>query len=319
MRPYFRLYWITGISALFLYAGSKFLDHGLRVLYQHSYSTVDHILKKNEQYSNTIILGNSIIKFGVNPYYIDSIAGVNSFNLGYPASGFITEALFLRKYIDNYGPPENLILGFNQYKFYLQEEKINKYPLYDFLNDPDVLKYFDHNNLPYWRIKHIPLYKYTTLDDYSRFGVFSAYRGTSAFQLPGSYNYKGFYSNLLNGNKNIQFAVNITPKNYVFQAKEYEAFNDIINLCTIHKINLLLVLYPGVCKQVISNVNLKEADSIIKNLDKNNKIHFLTDFNCEFKESDFIDEAHLTFSGSVVYSIEIAEELKRLLRNQKNN
>lgn len=313
MKAGVRLIWITICLIICLSVLNILGRRGYRILYEHTYYTLDEVFGKKKSDFNTLIIGNSIFKFGVNPFYIDSLTGLSSVNLGYAATGFITQEFLVRAYLQNHTSPRCIILGYSPYIFYGGDEPNNKLPLYDYMNDQDMAAFFKANAIPYERVKYIPLYRYVLMDEYSRFGILSAYRGTAMFQLPGTYQYNGFYSNRLDSKKVLTFAASEVQIQPVINEKQLRAFYEIVNACTSNKIQLILVPYPHLYKEGKS-VGHTEVKTILATLQNQNKITVLKDEAFNLTAADFSDGTHLTFEGSCNFSKQVGIAVDALIQ-----
>lgn len=313
MKAGVRLIWISGCLVVCLSVLNILGLRGYHILYEHTYYTLDEVFGKKKSDFNTLIIGNSIFKFGVNPFYIDSLSGLHSVNLGYAATGFITQEFLVRKYLQNHSAPRYIILSYSPYTFYSDQELNNKVPMYDYLNDTDLVAFFKANAIPYQKVKYIPFYRYVLMDEYSRFGILSAYRGTAMFQLPGTYKYNGFYSNRLDSKKVLNFAAAEVEQQQVINKKQLQAFNGIVDACNTRNIHLVLVPYPHLYKER-KTVTDAEVERMLALLQSQNKITILKEDAFNLSASDFSDGTHLTFKGSCNYSKQLGSELRNLIQ-----
>lgn len=314
MRAGIRLIWITACMAVCLSVLHGLAWRGYRKLYAHTYFTLDHVFGKVNADFNTLIVGNSIFKFGVNPLHIDSVKGIRSVNLGYAATGFITQEFLIRTYVQHHSKPGIILLGFSPYTFYTDRELNNKLPMYDYSADTAAARFLEENDSSYMHIKYIPFYKYMLMDDYSRFGIISAYRGTAMFQLPGTYSYNGFYSNRLDSKKVVTFAAAELQEQKVVNRRELEAFYKIVALCNQHNIRLVMVPYPLINGKVHkSSVLHSDVANVLMKVEEQNNVVVLSESDFNFDSVNFSDGTHLTFEGAAKYSGRIAEALRAIL------
>ena len=125
-----------------LYTVSQVLNVGYRKLFQPTYETLSKIFEDTVFY-NTLLIGNSQVEFGINPYYIDSIAKLNSINFGYAATNFPTHHLLLQSYLKYHKAPRYVILGVGNGMFLTDKDQCNKLPLYDYLDREEPVDYFE--------------------------------------------------------------------------------------------------------------------------------------------------------------------------------
>ena len=314
MKSVKKIIYILSTSVVLVIILSIVFNKGYRKLYQPTYNTLHMVFDDTISY-NTLLIGNSKVAFGLNPLYIDSIAQLNAINLGYAAANLPTYDLLLSAYLNKHQAPRFLVMGIENNLFFTDEDHCNKLPLYDYLYREDVATYFEHLKLPYRLQRWIPGTKFMYMDDYSRFGILNAFRGKSLFQQADIYHYKGFYISK-NDQKGLQFVpVRKVDTFTQLNQKALEHFEHIVSICTKHHITLLLC-FPPMPHQVASISQTPLNLIVEKYLQKQQTFHpfhvLHNDTNRTFAPAYFVDGSHLTYDGSIKYSILIAEYLRHL-------
>ncbi|MBK8146198.1 MAG: hypothetical protein IPK62_15025 [Bacteroidetes bacterium] len=303
MKAKLKLFLFLLLVLTLLYGSSRVLNVGYRKLYQPTYETLSRIFEDTQSF-NTLLIGNSKVEFGINPFYIDRIAQLNTINFGYAATNFPTHLLLLQAYLKKHPAPKYLLLGIENNMFFTDEDHCNKLPLYDYLNRQEVVEYFESLQLPYKLPKYIPFSKFVFMDDYSRFGILSAFRGKGLFQSADIYHYKGFYI----GKKNrapIPFIPQSTADTALtLHAKALATFEQIVSICKKQGITLLLLFPPRPHDKgkpiPISN---RAVDQYLVKKQRNNSFLVLrNDSIASFEPTHFVDASHLNYEGSVKYS-----------------
>jgi hypothetical protein len=286
-----------------LYVTSKVLNVGYRKLYQPTYETLSKIFEDTQSY-NTLLIGNSKVEFGINPLYIDSIAQLNSINFGYAATNFPTHVLLLQSYLKHHQAPKYLLLGVENNMFFTDKDDCNKLPLYDYLDRLEVVDYFKNLQLSYKLPKYIPFSKFVFMDDYSRFGILSAFRGKGLFQSEDIYHYKGFYIGKKNRAPIPFIPVNSADTSLSLNKKAVSNFEQIVSICKKQGIILLLLFppRPHALGKSISTSNYA-VDQYLTKKQRSDAIFVLrNDTIASFEPAHFVDASHLNYEGSVRYS-----------------
>jgi hypothetical protein len=129
-------------------------------------------LIKGNSYHDIIFIGNSRVHSGINPYYIDSITKLDSYNFGIGGAGAADMLLTSTLYLQQHPAPKLVVLSLNlstllkndilktryQYLFYLGNDTLNKYMM-----EAGFL-----TNL----VKMFPFLKYSFFDEYNRTSLF---------------------------------------------------------------------------------------------------------------------------------------------------
>jgi hypothetical protein len=295
--------WITG----------KILDFYYCKFWKGTFQKLDTVFK-DSSYRDIIFVGDSRTHFGINPFYIDSITKLNSYNIGM-GGATIDEINFLtRAWFKNHSAPKFLFLNIGQGAF-LKNESFFENPCYYFfyLKDQqtnETLAQLGYHTTLY---KYFPILKYTAFDEFNKVTILKAMQGNRFLQNEGI-SVKGFInnnnSNDFNSNLNKSFYDNVENAN-IQKKKNLVKFELLVNY--LSKFNCkLFFLYPPDLK----SESLKE-DSVLKNLTEDiNKIatKYQTtilryDSDSSFTKELFQDPRHLNINGSIVYSKKIAAQL----------
>jgi hypothetical protein len=312
-KSFYKILFIFICALATIYSVGRVFDKGYKLFYQPFYEKLDEIFIGNTNY-NLLLLGNSKVQFGMHPGVIDSVAKVNSYNLGYAASGFATMHLLLKSYLVNHTPPKKLVWCVQESMFFNSNDLSNKLLFYNYLPNQLVKNLMDSFKQPY----QLPLFfspaKYLYFDDYNKSNIAAGYLHKSQFTNSDMYSYKG-YTISKNANHGVQFNPPPSFDADTIQHQSLFYFNSILDICRQHKISILFIWPPNANdkskqKTIIGNQKLMIwMDSICV---KNNAKLIRFDNGNVFSQTEFIDDGHLNYKGSLHFSNVIGKILDSL-------
>lgn len=268
---------------------------------------------KDSTYHDGIYLGDSRAHFGINPYYIDSTTGYNTYNVGM-GGATINEINFLAKqYIAKHRPPKFAVISVG-YSDILSEGKFFENPCHYFFYADDSSTDNTLQRLGYHTtlFKILPFLKYTAFDDYNKLSIIKNMQGKTFLQ-EGGIAYKGFINNSANS-FNIQALEKFAPEDKPF-GKSLSVLEETIKLF-LDKNTLPILVYPPATHHIEkpkAPVEIK-IDSAIALLARRHKVPLLYfDNDGSFTNDCFMDQWHLNLKGTVLYSQKLGAEIKRLL------
>ena len=131
------------ISSIF---AGKVLDHYYKKFWANPFEKLDAIFK-DSSIRDIIFIGDSRVHAGINPYYVDSITKLNTYNLGMGGAS-INEVCFLTEsWLKNHKPPKLFIYSIG-YGSILRSDINFKNPCYYlfYLNNKFVYNTFEDLN-----------------------------------------------------------------------------------------------------------------------------------------------------------------------------
>jgi hypothetical protein len=279
------------------------------------FDTTDTLLDTSKQY-DLILLGNSRIHFGLNPFYIDSITNLSSYN--FAVGGSNAEMLFLHTslYLQNHPKPAYAVIGSDI--SFLQEGKAVKLhiPYLYYLRNDSFYKQFKKFHTSFFLAKHVPFLKYSFFDSYNRSFLFKEKKDFETFD----HNiYKGF----LNPHKS-----NIAPPLINFEIDDQPLITSQSSINLLREtilslknagITIIVVSPPLNPKITIGKTRKFEyADSIFRKIALENKAIFLNAGDTSLYKKDFFtDDIHLNEPGTKVFSKELGMFVDSLHKQKK--
>ena len=297
---------ILFLSACFI-TGSYF-DHKYRKAWSTLFfSATDTILAKDKNY-DIILLGDSRIHFGLNPYYIDSVTGLSSYNFAIGGSDAAMLKLNSTLYLQQHPAPKFVVIGAGNsmikaplsvksqfhFLYYLKEDAV-----YDQLK-----KYYPGLLL----VKYLPFLKYAYFDEYNRRSVFARPIKYERFE----HNiYKGFINTHQFENTRGKIDFGIDTSNRPIDSLGINMIKEVITGFTKAGSQVILVS-PPFKEDVQANTKplSRVTDSVFLKLAEECKVPFIKSDDPIYTDDKFIDERHLNEPGSRIFSRKIGEYIR---------
>ena len=305
---------IVSVTVISLIITGKVLDTKYKKYWWPFFDKLD-VLIKDSSYYDGIYLGNSRTHFGINPYYVDSITGLKTYNMGM-GGATINEINFIAKnYLQKHTAPKFALISIG-YGGIIKTDRYLENPCYYLFYTQDSFINHILQNLHYHTVlyKILPVLKYTSFDDFNKFSIVENFKGKTILR-PGGIAYRGFINNSTNV-FNVQALEKIVEENIVFQPG-IDILEKTIRLFKEKNTMPILVFPPGTNseKKLKLAVEVK-IDSAIESLSSKYQIpllHFDTD--SAFTDNYFTDASHLNIQGTVIYSKKIGFKIISIFHN----
>jgi hypothetical protein len=283
--------------------------------FQLYFVKTDELTKGNNNY-DIIFLGNSRVHFGINPYYIDSVTRLNSYNFG--TGGADAEDILLTSdvYLQKHVAPKLVVLSLDAGMLFENTILKTRFHYLFYLQNNTINKHMQRAGFPTSLIKIFPFVKYSFFDEYNRTSLFvkgkpfpvfehNIYRGFLNIHQYTNIKVSGLYNNETRALKVWDTAVAYLQQTVMeLQKKGCE---------------VLFVVPPE--KKFSPNRKepvTKIADSIFNNIAKKNQLQIVRfDNNPIFTDDYFVDDIHLNEPGTRIYSKQLADSIAKLYPNIK--
>ncbi|MEO8772229.1 MAG: hypothetical protein ABI402_19175 [Ferruginibacter sp.] len=306
-----RLTIVILISSSIAYATGMFFDH----LYKKRWSTLffdktNALIKDNTNF-DIIYLGNSRVHFGINPYYIDSITKLNSYNFANGGADALDIMLTSNIYLQFHPAPRIAIISLDMGALTPNESLKTCFSYLFYLENDSINKYMQQAGFPTSLIKLFPFTKYCFFDEYNRTSLFVKGKPYPAFD----HNiYKGFINVYKEKNSKPAAIFNLRSFNDQLWDTAITYIRNTVTTLQSQGTNVIFISPPERMDSRFKKMDFrKTTDSIYTSIA--NEFH-LTHFhfeNAPFYTNDyFIDELHLNEPGSRMYSIQLADSINAL-------
>ncbi|MEP6675111.1 MAG: hypothetical protein ABJA78_08145 [Ferruginibacter sp.] len=293
--------WLTG----------KLFDYRYHKRWSYLYfDKIDQLLKKDSSY-DVIFVGDSRTHEGINPFYVDSITGLNSYNFGFAGSDGEELKLVSTLYLQSHQHPKLAVITIDAGTLEPLRILKQRFCYLSYMNNDNIAAYMSSNGFPKF-ISYFPFLKYSFFDEYNRLSIF-----TEGSKIPQ------FDHNIYKGFLNVDQFVNRTGKivfgNNIKEIISDTAVTDVksaISLFVNRNIRVVLVYPPEKKSGIVFNSQVKkQADAILSSISQEYKIplwHF--DTAAVYTNEYFVDDVHLNEPGTRIYSKQIADSILSLLK-----
>ncbi|MEO6489243.1 MAG: hypothetical protein ABIO04_04810 [Ferruginibacter sp.] len=307
-----RLIIIIIISISIALLSGILLDH----IYKKRWSTLffdktETLIASKTNY-DIIFLGNSRVHFGINPYYIDSITKLHSYNFANGGSDAEDILLTSRVYLQYHAAPKVVVISLDMGALKPNESLKTCYHYLFYLQNDTIKKYMNKAGHLTTLMKLLPFIKYSFFDEYNRTSLF----------LKGK-PYPQFDHNIYNGFLNIHRQNNIEAgAMYAIRDNEEvlstEAITYLINAVEAFRLNGSIVIFvtpPERKKSVYRDTRFRQTtDSVFNSIVKQFRLpnfHFEND--SMYTNEYFVDDIHLNEPGSRIYSLQLGDSIRNQL------
>jgi len=293
------------------------LDRQYKIYWRPVFEKFDGVFKDSTG-RDIVLEGDSRVHLGINPYYIDSVTGLNSFNSGLGGASVDEMYLLTRSWLKNHRVPKLFVVSIN-YAGMRANRKLLENPCYYlfYSSDPLVSDLLDSAHFHTALFRLFPMLKYTVFDEYNKVSIIRSLKG-DRFLLPGGISYKGFFNNAAgtsfrdDPNASYIDTPNTTRASFETGLNKFGQLLEMIHSSG----SRCFIVYPPCYnyKRIHNNIPLCDyLDEKIAGFAGNYNdpvIHYDTDSS--FTPGCFQDPWHLNIFGSVIYSKKMSEDIKRI-------
>jgi hypothetical protein len=312
MSPAKRIFVVVVLSVAGLFICGIMADKGYRRFWKPFFEKMD-VAFKGEEKIDILFFGNSAVHFGINPYYVDSITGVSSYNFGYGGANIVTMSMMLRGYMETHPKPKAVVFSVDHSSFWEKGEFDNHHLFFYYVNNKAVDQHLKEKGYRTWIIKIFPFLKYSYFDDYNRGTIVQGLKG-SPFEK-NSVTYKGF----INTNEShLQFArldADVPLELHRSSNRHAQLFHETIEYCRTNGIQMILVFPPRLYPKPPTLQQTIFMDTMLtRTVSTYNLPYRRYDDTFQFKPYHFSDNIHLNKDGATRYSVMIGSYIDSCLR-----
>jgi lysophospholipase L1-like esterase len=307
-----RLIIVFIITCFAAYITGSLFDH----IYKKRWSVLffeksDALIKDTTNY-DIIFLGNSRANFGINPYYIDSITKLTSYNFGNGGADAEDIALSCNLYLQKHPCPRLVIISLDGGSLAQKKTLQTRFNYLFYLENDTINKYMKRTGFLTQLIKVFPFMKYSFFDEYNRTSLFV--KG-APYPLFDHNIYKGFVN--IDQKKNARAVAHFDngndSGNYVWNAG-IDYLRNIVSTLQRKGSRVIFVSPP---ERSSSPGRLrafkKITDSILIGIANEYHLNYLHFDDPKLYADDyFIDDIHLNEPGTKIYSQQLADSIKSI-------
>ncbi len=295
--------WLAGI----------YFDHQYKKRWEILFFNKTEKLIHSQENFNVVLLGNSRVHFGINPWYLDSVSGFSSFNFANGGSDVEDLLLTSELYLTHHHIPKAVIISLDPGMMKKNESLKTLYHYLFYLDEPIMQKYMSEAGHPVNLIRYLPFLKYSVMDEYNRTSIFKHSAPIDEFD-------HNIYKGYMNIHKNTGVSSNGT-----YDVRRYEQdslwkpsidlVGQLVQLWKKKNVKIIFVYPPEKKQSPFRHWKLyKDANQIFDSLSRKENI---TCFHFEnepiFTNKWFVDDIHLNHPGATMYSKMLGDSLHPLL------
>lgn len=281
------------------------VSSGLRKTDIRRYAVWNDIYGSNID-ADLVVLGNSQAWCSYNTFIMDSMLGLNTYNLGMDGHTLHYQLIRYETYRRFNPKPKVILLNvcfFGTFSI-MADEAYDREQFFPYINDGALISQVAKEKRITWLDRHLPLYRYFGYREEVENGI-SAFFGDSDFQDGGMH--KGFRGN------NYSWSSKGIPEEVCdsIDMKLVEELERFAENCDREKIKLVFVKYP-MCYPILEHVgNLRESDSIFETVAVRHNMPILDFYHSDISEdsTNYYNYSHLNSKGAELFTIELCREL----------
>jgi hypothetical protein len=299
-----------------LLVAGKIFDRCYKNYWWPFFEKLDIVIKDSTYYDG-IYLGDSKIHFGINPYYIDSATGLNTYNISMGGAS-INEINFLaQQYLSKHPAPKFAVISIG-YSDLLPTVKLLDNPCYYLFYTSDSATNNVLQNLGYHTNMYaaLPVLKYTAFDDFNKISIARNMKGETIAKQGGVL-YKGFINNTT-GAFNAANLEKYFPKDTSFD-ESIATLERTVNLFLEKKTVPVFVYAPAThfAEKPKAPVEIKIDTAVAQLAGKYNIEVLHYDSDTAFANDLFSDQWHLNINGTILFSQKLGADIKEIMKNKR--
>ena len=272
---------------------------------------VKEMINGKENY-DILFLGSSRASAHVNPYIIDSITGVSSYNAGHPGFNIIEMNLMLQCYLEKHTPPKLIVAELAINTFHTQISPIySPVEYFRFMDDENVSATLTahHKRARLW--KYFSFMEICEADEMQKVQAAFGLLGKKE-RLSG---YKGYKEN--EGLLPISFATCEDPTDFKVTPEGLTILNHLIATCKKNNVDLVFTYSPEYYR-----LHHKTEEDFFKSINEvcaKNKIPFFNYRSHELSRQShlFADPVHLNSTGATEFSKLLGNDVNRYIKQRE--
>lgn len=275
------------------------------------FNKTDELILAKDSF-DVVLMGNSRVHFGINPYYLDSVSGMSSFNFANGGTDMEDILLTSKLFLEHHPTPKLAVISLDAGMLKKNESLKTLYHYLFYLKDSTMRKFMKEAGHPVGLIRAFPFVKYMVMDEYNRISVFNPGRTIPVFD-----------HNQYRGYLNVDRDTGRTEET-LFHAARFEEdtiwkpsvqiFEEAINTFQHAGTTVVFVYPPEKDASPMRKWNLYiEGNKIFDSIAVVHRIPvFRFNGQHEFSDSYFVDNIHLNNPGATRYSIILGDSLRLL-------
>lgn len=278
------------------------------------FKKTDEMLKGTSNY-DIIFLGNSRVHFGINPYYIDSVTKLNSYNFGNGGADALDMFVTAHGYLQNHKPPHLAVISVDPGTITGNKILKTRYHYLYYINNDTIEKYMNQTGFLTGLIKIAPFTKYCFFDEYNRTSLFVKGKPYPKFD----HNiYKGFLNIHQRMGNPLPVAYNSDIDYKVVSDSAIGYLKNTLTMLQQKGSKIVFIWSPLKSTAQHNQTTIATTcDSILTQIAKERNIkifHFEND--TIYRDDYFVDDIHLNEPGSRVFSRKLGDSINSVFKKR---
>jgi len=309
-KTYYKIIASILLATILLGVLNSVITSGVKKFYSHNYNKLGMIFDSSRYY-DVLFIGSSRVHTAINPWVVDSVSGVSSFNAGIDGAGLSEFKMVFEGYLAKHPVPKKIILAIDAdsfddiYKFFRKDLYLG------FLSNRIVDTTLSGNGYTVFPYKAAPFLKMIEMNDIVKRNAMVGLMFRKN-ELQGETEYKGYLSNGA-GCVGPGIDKSYRYEKYDMTPKSLALVNSIIAKCKEEKINLTLAYAPEYNLKLQGYIkNFDSIINVIQDIAVKNNIAFFRDDSLMIGQNKcfFANYGHLNAKGANEYSIIWGNRLK---------
>jgi len=306
-----RLFIVFIITCIAAYSTGKLLDHTYKKRWATLFFEKTDALVKDSTNYDIIFLGNSRVHFGINPFYVDSVTKLSSYNFANGGSDAEDILLTSSVYLQKHPAPKLAVISLDMGALNINESLKTCYHYLFYLDNDTINKYMKRAGYLTGLIKSLPFTKYSFFNEYNRTSLFIKGNQYPEF---GHNIYKGFLNIHPHMNSKAVGLFNPRPASDRLWDTAIIYFRNAVAEFQQKGTTVVFVFPPErISSMTRQSLFRKTADSVFKSIaDEYHLTQFHFENNPVFSDAYFVDDIHLNEPGSKIYSMQLSDSIKKI-------
>lgn len=266
--------------------------------------------------ADLVVLGNSQAWCSYNTYIMDTMLGVNTYNLGIDGHSLHYQLIRYDTYRRFCPKPKIVLLNVCYAGTFtiMADEAYDREQFFPYINDRVLISQVAKAKRITWIDRHVPLCRYFGYREDVENGV-SSFFGKTVFQDGGMH--KGF-----RGNDYAWSSKGVPGESYVsIDMKLVNELERFAEECDRENVQLVFVKYP-MCYPVTEHVkNLSESDTIFETIAQRYNMPMLDYYYSDITKdsTNYYNYSHLNRKGAELFTVELCHDIDSIGVNEELN
>jgi hypothetical protein len=310
MSPFKKIICVVLLAAAGCFLAGSVADRAYHRYMHVFFDKLDIAFKDSTNY-DVVFIGNSTVHFGIDPYYVDSVTHLNTFNLGYGGANIQSMSALFDGYLEAHPKPKAIVLSIEEATV-AADDRAGYFLFFNYVQNASINHYLGHKGYHTGLVSVFPFLKYSYADEYNRSAIIKSFYNKPIQE--DAIAYKGFINNMQNiFGADAGIAIDGA---HLTDRSSFAALYSLVNYCKANDIKVLFVFPPRIYKiNGVYTAGTNTPDTLAANTAAHFDMPYQRfDVPGSFQLNEFADENHLNSKGATHYSICTGQYIDSALR-----